>query len=89
MKKYYFHRDAGHGWLAVSVADCFNAGIASQISEFSYIKGKTVYLEEDRDASIFLSMLNPENYQIVDAKFYNRSPIRNYNSFTLDSLRYI
>ena len=44
------HSDPGHGWLAVKLSEIKMLGIETDISEFSYIKGKTAYLEEDCDA---------------------------------------
>lgn len=54
IKTFYFHQDAGHGWLAVPRKELKALGILTQISGYSYQKGQTVYLEEDIDAQIFL-----------------------------------
>ena len=35
------HSDAGHGWLAVKLADLEMLGIKTDITEYSYVKGKT------------------------------------------------
>ena len=45
------HSDPGHGWLAVKLSDLKMLGIEANITDFSYIKGKTAYLEEDKDAA--------------------------------------
>ncbi len=86
MKKirfYKFHEDARHGWLAVKRRELIEVGIREdQISEYSYQKGDTVYLEEDRDASIFISVLkkNDITYSFKNS-YKNSSLIRNYDRF--------
>ena len=54
MKTYIFHADPGHAWLAVKASELINLGIADKISSYSYVKGGTVYLEEDCDATAFI-----------------------------------
>ncbi len=51
--------DPGHGWLAVSKADCVKAGICDKISAYSYFdeESQIVYLEEDCDAGLFLDAI--------------------------------
>lgn len=53
MKK-VFHSDPSHGWLAVKLDELKMLGITQDISNFSYVKGKTAYLEEDCDAPKFI-----------------------------------
>ena len=84
--KFKFYCDAGHGWLAVKRKFLSELGILSKISRFSYERGKTVYLEEDADASTFIKKLKSEgiNYEIVEpSKWPDRSPIRSYDCFKL------
>ena len=52
-KVFKFYSDSGHGWLAVKRQELENLGLVNAISHYSYVKGKTVYLEEDRDATLF------------------------------------
>jgi len=80
--KFYLHEDAGHGWLAVKRSLLEKLNLLDSVSGFSYQKGGTVYLEEDCDAGALLGVLSPENYEIVKAKHYDYSPIRNYNRYT-------
>lgn len=58
MKTYQWHADPGHAWLAVPALDLARlpATVAASISTCSYRShdSKTVYLEEDCDASVFL-----------------------------------
>ncbi len=53
-KKFKFHSDPGHGWLAVRVLDLLKVGLdLTDISGYSYVNGQTVYLEEDCDLTKF------------------------------------
>ena len=49
--------DSGHAWLKVSIDEINALNIGHKISDYSYILGETVYLEEDCDAGIFLDAL--------------------------------
>jgi len=49
-----FYYDAAHGWLEVPRADLAELGILGRISGFSYERGELVYLEEDRDAGVWV-----------------------------------
>ena len=55
MSKYTFIADGGHGWLSVPLEEIKKLGITDQISAYSYMTHKRVYLEEDCDAGIFLA----------------------------------
>ena len=79
--KYY--QDAGHGWLAVKSSLLARLGLTTQISCYSYAKGHTVYLEEDRDAGILISALKASGIDYVINPVYhgNASPIRGYASY--------
>jgi hypothetical protein len=79
---FYHHRDGGHSWLAVKRSLLVKLGIIDNITECSYQKGNTVYLEEDSDVGKLLDLLKPEEYFIKKTKFYNYSPIRKYDRFT-------
>lgn len=87
-KQYKFYADAGHGWLAVKRAELVELGIIGRISKYSYQKGKTVYLEEDCDMSIFYRAKgwnSPKDAQVVEGKWVARSPIRSYDPFSVES----
>ena len=84
MKTYKFHADPGHGWLAVKITELLQLGIITQISNYSYMRGATAYLEEDCDATLFFEAYKDKhgvtpkhNYNHTD----NRSPIRNYDGY--------
>ena len=83
-KTYILHSDPGHGWLAVKAKELQELGILEKITPYSYMNGKTVYLEEDCDLSTFFEAyrakfgVNPSyTLKIVD----RQSSIRGYDSF--------
>lgn len=51
-----WYNDPGHGWLAVTVRELLDSGVASDVSRYSYHDAQTamVYLEEDCDAARYL-----------------------------------
>mgnify|MGYP003349438778 CR=1 FL=1 len=49
--KVKYYTDPGHGWVAVKRKVLEQFMPYSEVTCFSYVKGKTVYLEEDYDAS--------------------------------------
>lgn len=85
-RKFKFHSDAGHGWLAVKRDLIYKLKIEHKISRFSYQKGSTVYLEEDMDMTTFINAFTAANgYKpmIMDQPSVNRSMIRSYKSFAI------
>ena len=85
MKK-VFHSDPGHGWLAVKLSDQKMLGIAADISSYSYVKGKTAYLEEDCDATRFIKAAESRGItvEVRSGPQRDRSPIRSFRSYTPD-----
>jgi hypothetical protein len=82
--KFKFYSDAGHGWLAVKRKVLLEFLDANQISTYSYQRGGTVYLEEDCDASLFLSKVRGAGYKYeIEEKRSktDRSIIRSYESY--------
>lgn len=49
-----WHVDPAHAWLEVSEAELSRLGIRERISSYSYRHAGRAYLEEDRDAGIYL-----------------------------------
>ena len=83
MKK-VFHSDPGHGWLAVKLNEIKMLGIENEISNFSYVKGKTAYLEEDCDATKFINAAKAKGITIEIRNGPQReasSPIRYFKSY--------
>lgn len=80
----YWLTDPGHGWLKVPFSALLRAGVADKISAYSYVRGKTVYLEEDCDAEIYLSAIGYPPGKEIPAKHANkRSRVRGYYPYTL------
>ena len=77
------HSDAGHGWLAVKLADLKMLGIESVITDFSYVKGKTAYLEEDKDATTYINAMKAKGINVVvrHGPPRDRSPIRSFKRY--------
>lgn len=82
-KPLVFHADGGHGWLAVKMQALIDLGILESISPFSYMKGSTVYLEEDMDAGTFIRAYTEKfgERPPMRESFKDRSPIRSYQHF--------
>ena len=58
--KFKFYCDPGHGWLAVPIKSSNDVGLyCTAYSRYSYVKGMTLYLEEDCDAPKFLKRIKP------------------------------
>lgn len=81
--KFKYYQDPGHGWLAVKRKWLEDLKISTSISQYSYQKGKTVYLEEDCDMMKFWKAMNASGYNIetVDVHHKSTSPIRSYEMF--------
>jgi hypothetical protein len=80
---YRFFADPGHAWIEVPRGDLIELGIADKVSRYSYVKGDTVYLEEDCDALLFF-IAYEERYgskpKWVEV-FEEVTPIRNYRHY--------
>ncbi|ENI4487403.1 hypothetical protein ABXZ88_003275 [Vibrio fluvialis] len=67
--KFNMHTDHGHGWLEVDV-ELAERLLGDKVSVYSYISDdcKTVYLEEDCDATAFIEALNKNQieHEIVE-----------------------
>jgi hypothetical protein len=81
--KFKFYADSGHGWLACKFEFLCQLGISQNISGYSYVKGSTVYLEEDCDAGKLINAIKAANIKCeIEVKYTNRkSPIRSYNRY--------
>ena len=81
-----FHSDPGHGWMAVKLSELKMFGIEDKISSYSYVKGKTAYLEEDCDAVTFIQAAKARGItvEIKQGPERDRSPIRYFKSYSPD-----
>lgn len=77
------YEDPAHGWLAVPMQWIEALGIVGSISDFSYLRGKTAYLEEDDDQPAFHRAAKEAGFTIFyDVTHTNAvHPIRSYPRF--------
>lgn len=77
--------DPGHGWMAVKLAELVELGIHNEISTYSYVKGKTAYLEEDMDMDTFFKAFEKrfgKTPEFVVKNYKTSCPIRSYRGYT-------
>lgn len=84
MLKFKYYQDPGHGWVAVKKDFVKKIGLLEKISQGSYQKGNTLYLEEDLDAQLVLNTLKTLNipFELVSKSINKSSPIRSYSRKT-------
>lgn len=83
--EYNFYSDPGHGWLAVNLDELIQLGIQDKISSYSYMRGNTVYLEEDCDMAEFMNAMEAKGVQIKLNHINeprNDSVIRSYGRYS-------
>lgn len=82
-KVYLFHSDPGHAWLAVKERELIALGLQDKISGYSYVHGKTVYLEEDCDAALFFNAYQAvfDKRPVYRESWLARSPVRYYEPY--------
>lgn len=80
------HSDPGHAWLAVKLSELEMLGIKSEISNYSYVRGKTAYLEEDCDAGKFIEAMRAKGIEVEvkEGACRERSPIRYFKPYSPD-----
>jgi len=79
-----FHTDAGHGWLAVKRQLLEELGCLNKITAYSYVRGGTLYLEEDLDAGTFIAAYEAKYGRKPDVRELEQcdpSPIRSYKNW--------
>jgi len=86
MKTYKFHEDPGHAWLEVPIQECYDLGILSKISSYSYRARNEdgvdcLYLEEDNDFPLFHYAKGPENYKRERINYEFQAPCREFRCF--------
>jgi hypothetical protein len=84
-KTLLFYSDPSHGWLRVLRSDVIAMGLAPLISPYSYVSdcGLYLYLEEDRDASLYYKALDRDGveYHLEDKVSNKPSFIRKLKSY--------
>lgn len=81
--KVKYYQDPGHGWIAIKRNLLQQLNIADKVSPYSYQRGQTVYLEEDRDAYLFVKEMEKNGVEVIPEYVHtnNTSPIRSYASY--------
>ena len=81
--KLYFYSDPGHGWLSVSRKTLSKYVDLKTVSSYSYQRKDRVFLEEDLDATLFITALQKagKKIEVVEYTTNRNSKIRNYGSF--------
>lgn len=84
MRTFKYHHDPSHGWLAVKLDLLDSLDLIDKITTYSYIKGKTVYLEEDLDCTTFVQEYRKRFGVFQEQSLYydKRCPVRGYNSYS-------
>jgi hypothetical protein len=80
--KYEAFVDSGHAWVKVSINELRALGIETQISSCSYIRGDNAYLEEDRDAWLFIEAKKAKGETVeLRIRRSENSRVRSYASY--------
>lgn len=81
-KVFKFYHDSKHGFLAVKRQLLEDLGLMNSISVHSRVNGKTFYLEEDADMTVFKNAyeLRFGTLETVSIDHGDRSWVRNYSS---------
>jgi len=80
----FIHSDPGHAWLAVKTRELSELGIADKISQYSYVKGKTTYLEEDADMATYVNAQKERGVtvEIRQGRVWpQKCPVRYFDSY--------
>jgi len=85
--KLYFYSDPSHGWLKVPLNIFFqntSEEFRDSISSFSYLSKNAVFLEEDRDARIFMWEMTSKGIDISISEHHSNksSKIRRYEKYS-------
>lgn len=89
-----YHSDPGHGWLEVPLLAFLQSGAKlSAVSAYSYfgLKGfdLTLYLEEDRDITVFLDAAKAKGWEVKTPHVIHNSEcfVRQLPDIPFDALK--
>lgn len=81
-EQYILEEDPAHAWLHVRRTEIQRLGIAKEITSYSYQRGETVFLEEDRDLATFMRAKEAVGEAVAYKRRYvENSPIRAYDGY--------
>jgi hypothetical protein len=90
MLKFRVFEDPGHAWIEVPMWLIRRLQIHDKITQFSYVKGNMVYLEEDCDYATFRTAYREQLQSlpvlIEGESVKNDSPVRNYRRYDVDEV---
>jgi hypothetical protein len=80
---YTIYSDPGHAWCKVPIQKLKQLGIENKISQYSFVKDQSVYLEEDCDLPLFIHHLKESGIEFKCKTLISNksSRIRNYRSY--------
>ena len=84
---FLYHTDPGHGWVEVPMHELHRLGIAGKITSHSYRQGETAFLEEDRDATLFIETLRAQGLEVkLVPRYQEVTPIRRYSHYRCEAM---
>ena len=87
-KTFTFYSDPGHGWVKVPFSVLRTLGLTLKISPYSYVRGDHAYLEEDLDASLFITAYRQtygETPKFREENSNKYSKIRGYDHYSAEA----
>jgi hypothetical protein len=81
--KFTYYTDPGHGWIRVKKQLLIQLNIAFDISNYSYMKGNSAYLEEDCDLQKLSDALIKvgKTLELIQKHTNKNSRIRSYAKY--------
>ena len=86
--KFTYYTDPGHGWIRVKKQLLIELNIAVDISNYSYMKGNSAYLEEDCDLQKLSDALIKvgKTLELIQKHTNKNSRIRSYAKYYQPSI---
>jgi len=81
--KFKIYCDPSHSWVKVPISLINKLNIQRKISNYSYVKGEFVYLEEDCDLKWFAQAMEEDGKSIEFQEIHSNrmSRIRSYSKY--------
>lgn len=88
-----YHRDHNNGWLCVKISELEALQIADKISNKSYMKKQSAYLDDKGDMNIYIHEIKQRGYSIntVDGKVFEKTdhPIKRFQPYKYGTIKAI
>ena len=83
MEKYIYTQDPSHGWVRVKKEEIKRLEIEKDISCFSYVNNKYVYLEESCDLGVFIKAKKKKGEEFfLKSKNVDKTIIRSFEHYS-------